>query len=422
MPSLYKNVRTFYYLAMLWNRSLLGVLSAELVSLTGTSMTFVALPWFVLATTGSAARMGWVLAAELAPYGLFGILAGSLVARLGAKRSMLLADAARGPLMLLVPILWWTHHLSFAALLAATFAIGCFASVYTPSSRVILPEVLGEDERLVARGSAILSSGMQLTQILGPVLAGVLIAATSPAAVLVIDAGTYFLSFAVIAAVVRAGKRVEQTGAAKGVLAGIRFLAHDPLLGPLLLVACLVNMVAQGLIVGIQSLAYFHYGANAHVLGFLFGSFGVGALVGALVAQQLAQKADLLKLAAFAMLAMPLPLWLLGIATPWGAALVVVGAFAFFSPLVNAPIIGILTVRTPAALRPKVMSAVMTVALLAGPLGFLIAGQAVSRVSIYTLFLIIAAALTVGSVAFAFVLLRNRAAPDLVAMPDVAHG
>jgi hypothetical protein len=44
--------------------------SAELVSLTGTSMTFVALPWFVLATTGSAARMGWVLAAELAPYGL----------------------------------------------------------------------------------------------------------------------------------------------------------------------------------------------------------------------------------------------------------------------------------------------------------------------------------------------------------------
>jgi MFS family permease len=407
---------------VLGNRSLVGVLAAEIVSLTGTSMTFVALPWFVLATTGSAARMGWVLAAELAPYGLFGILAGSLVARLGAKRSMLLADAARGPLMTLVPILWWTHHLSFAALLAATFAIGSFAAVYTPSARVILPEVLGEDEGLVARGSAILSSGVQLTQILGPVLAGVLIAATSPATVLVIDAGTYFFSFAVIAAVVRAGRRVEQTGAAKGVLAGIRFLAHDPLLGQLLLVACLVNMVAQALIVVMQSLAYFHYSANAHVLGYLFGSFGVGALAGALVAQRIVQKVDLLKLAAFAMLAMPLPLWLLAVAMPWGAALVVVGVFSFFSPLVNAPIIGILTVRTPAALRPKVMSAVMTVALLAGPLGYVSAGQAISRLSIYTLFLIIAAALTVGSVAFALVLLRNRAAPDLVAMPDVAHG
>jgi MFS family permease len=409
-------------MAMLRSRSLLGVLTAELVSLTGTSMTFVALPWFVLATTGSAAKTGWVLAAELAPFAVFGILAGSLVARLGAKRSMLLADAARGPLMTLVPILWWTHHLSFAALLGATFAVGCFSAVYQPSSRLILPEVLGEDERLVARGSAILGSGQQLTQILGPVFAGVLIAATSPATVLVIDAGTYVFSFAVIAVVVRAGKRVEQTGAAKGVLAGIRFLAHDPLLGPLLLAACLVNMLAQALVVGMQSLVYFHYDANAHVLGFLFGSFGVGALAGGLIAQQVAQKADLLKLAAVAMLGMPLPLWLLAVAMPWGAALVVVGVFSFFSPLVNAPIIGILTVRTPAALRPKVMSAVMTVALLAGPLGYVIAGQAISRLSIYTLFIVIAAALTVGSLAFAFVLLRNRATPDIVAMPDVAHG
>jgi hypothetical protein len=244
----------------------------------------------------------------------------------------------------------------------------------------------------------------------------VLIAATSPAAVLVIDAGTYF-SFAVISMLVRAGKRLEQTGAAKGVLAGIRFLARDPLLGPLLLAACLINMLAQALIVGIQSLAYFHYSASAHVLGFLFGSYGVGSLAGALVAQQVAQKADLLKLAAFAMLAMPLPLWLLGIAMPWGAALVVVGVFSFFSPLVNAPMIGILTVRTPPALRPKVMSAVITVALLAGPLGFLLAGQAISRISIYTLFLIIAPALTVGSVAFATILLRHRAAADLAAAP-----
>jgi MFS family permease len=407
---------------MFRNRSILGLISAELVSLTGTSMTFVALPWFVLATTGSTAKVGWVLAAELAPLALFGILSGSLVARLGARRSMLLADAARGPLMTLVPILWWTHHLSFAALLSATFAIGSFAAIYFPSSRLILPEVVGEDERLVARGGAILGGAAQITQILGPVLAGVLIAATSPATVLVVDAGTYVFSFLVIAFAVSGGKRVEQTGAAKGVLAGLRFLAHDPLLGPMLLVACLINMLAQGLIVGVNALAYFHYGANAHVAGFLFGSFGVGALAGALVAQQIAAKVDLLKLAALAMVAMPLPLWLLAIAMPWGAAMVVIGAFAFFSPLVNAPIIGILTVRTPAALRPKVMTAVMTVASIAGPLGFLAAGEAIGRVSIYSVFFVIAASLTVVSVAFALVLLRNRAATDIVALPDVAHG
>jgi hypothetical protein len=64
----------------------------------------------------------------------------------------------------------------------------------------------------------------------------------------------------------------------------------------------------------------------------------------------------------------------------------------------------------------------MTVASIAGPLGFLAAGQVISRVSIYTVILVIAASLTLVSVLFATVLLRNRAAPDLVAMPDVAHG
>jgi hypothetical protein len=55
--------------------------------------------------------------------------------------------------------------------------------------------------------------------------------------------------------------------------------------------------------------------------------------------------------------------------------------------------------------------------LLACPLGFLLAGQAISRISIYTLFLIIAAALTVGSVAFATILLRQRATAALAAAP-----
>src|SRR5205823_8732346 len=149
--------------------------------------------------------------------------------------------------------------------------------------------------------------------------------------------------------------------------AGLRFLMHDSLLDPIMIAACVINFVVQGIIVGLQGLAYFRYDANAHVLGYLFGAFGVGALAGALVAQQLAQRADLLRLAAFAIVAMPLPLFLLSISMPWGVAIVVVGAFAFFIPLVNAAIIGVLTVRTPAALRPKVMTAVLTVATIAVP-------------------------------------------------------
>ena len=121
---------------------------------------------------------------------------------------------------------------------------------------------------------------------------------------------------------------------------------------------------------------------------------------------------------------MPLPLFLLGISMPWGAAMVVVGIFAFFSPLVNAPIFGILTVRTPAALRPKVMTAVMTVATMAGPLGFFGAGEVLRWISVQTLFVVVATAMTLGALAFATVLLRGRegAAPGGVPMADVAHG
>lgn len=408
---------------MLRNRSLLGLLTAELVSLTGSSMTFVALPWFVLATTGSTAKMGWVLAAEMAPVAIFGIPAGTLIARLGGKRTMLLSDAFRGPLLLVIPILHRTGHLSFPALLGTTFAIGIFTAPYFASSRLIVPEVAGEDEQMVASVSAVLAGANQITQLAGPVLAGVLIAATSPATALVVDGCTYVFSFLTIAIVVRAGRRIEATDRAKGVLAGLRFLFADPLLGPLVIAACMVNFVAQGIVLGVQGIAYFRYDANAHVLGFLFGSFGVGALCGALVAQRITQKVDLPKLAAVAIVAMPLPLFLLSPWLPWGAALVVIAAFGFFQPLVNAPVVGMLTVRTPAELRPKVMTAVMTVASMAGPFGFIIAGYVLRHVALGPFFIALPALLTLGGLAFAGVLLRNAGATaDDVAMPSIAHG
>ena len=209
-------------MGLLRNRNLAAVLTAEFVSLTGSAMTYVALPWFVLTTTGSTAKMGWVLAAELLPVGLLGIPAGSLIARLGAKRTMNVADAARAPLMAAVPVLYWTGHLSFPLLLTFTFLIGCFMAPYYASSRLILPEVVGEDEQLVAQGSAFVQAITQLTQLGGPILGGLLISLTSAPAVLIVDAATYAFSFVVIFTFVRVGKRVEQDESSRGLFAGLR--------------------------------------------------------------------------------------------------------------------------------------------------------------------------------------------------------
>ena len=103
---------------ILRNVPLRALLVAEVVSTTGSQMTWLALPWFVLTTTGSPARMTFVMIAELVGATAAGLPAGVLLQRLGARRTMLGADAVRAPLMLLVPALHWTGHLSFVALLA----------------------------------------------------------------------------------------------------------------------------------------------------------------------------------------------------------------------------------------------------------------------------------------------------------------
>lgn len=393
------------------NRSLAGLIAAELVSFTGSSMTFVALPFFVLVTTGSTAKMGWVLGAELLPVAIFGIPAGTLISKLGAKKTMLISDAARGPLMLVIPILHHYGDLSFGALLGTTFAIGIFAAPYFASSRLIVPEVAGEDEQAVASVNAVLSGANQLTQLAGPVLAGVLMGLTSPATVLVVDGCTYVFSFLTIATVVRAGARVQAAAEQKGLLAGLKFLMGDSLLGPMMIAACIINFVAMGIILGVQAIDYFRYAASSYDIAFLFGGFGVGALLGSIVAQQATRKVPLIRLAAISIVCMPLPLFLLAPRTPWPVATVIIAGFAFFTPLVNAPVIGLLTVRTPAALRPKVMTAVMTVASMAGPLGFIVAGYTLRHVALGPFFLGLSALLTLGSLAFASVLLR-RADPE----------
>ncbi|TML56102.1 MAG: MFS transporter [Actinobacteria bacterium] len=395
-------------MGVLRNRSLIGLVTAELVSLTGSSMTFVALPFFVLITTGSTAKMGWALAAEMLPIAIFGIPAGTVIAKLGAKKTMLISDAARGPLLLVIPILHHYGDLSFAALLGTTFAIGIFAAPYFASSRLIVPEVAGEDEQAVASVNAVLSGANQLTQLAGPVLAGVIIGLFGASTVLVVDGCSYIFSFLVILTVVRAGKRVEAAAQQKGVFSGLKFLLGDSLLGPMVIAACAINFVAQGIALGVQAIDYFRYNASGHVVGILFAGFGIGALAGAIVAQQLTQKVPLLKLAAVAIVAMPLPLFLLSPTTPWPAATIIIAGFAFFTPLVNAPVIGILTVRTPAELRPKVMTAVMTVATMAGPFGFIAAGYLLRHVSLGSFFIGLPALLMLASLAFAGVLLRNQ--------------
>src|SRR5919197_1148798 len=218
--------------AVLRNRALLALLGREAISLAGSQMTWVALPWFVLTTTGSATRMAIVVAVEAAALGIVGFAAGNLAARLGPRRTMLIADAARAPLMAAIPALHLLDLLSLPLLLVIVFVVGAFGTPSFASKAAIVPAIVGEDEGAVAEANALLQIATRVPLILGPVLAGVLIGFIGATNVLIVDAATFVVGFLLLAAFVRVGDRVEETDEARGLSAGIRFLLGDRLLRP----------------------------------------------------------------------------------------------------------------------------------------------------------------------------------------------
>jgi MFS family permease len=145
------------------NRALLGLLARDVVSMTGSQMTWLALPWFVLTTTGSASRMAVVLAVESASLALFGFLLGNVATRLGARRTMLAADAVRVPLVAAVPLLHALDALSFPLLLALVAGISAVATPSFASKASILPELVGEDEQRLTEANALLQVANRIT-------------------------------------------------------------------------------------------------------------------------------------------------------------------------------------------------------------------------------------------------------------------
>ena len=85
------------------------------------------------------------------------------------------------------------------------------------------------------------------------------------------------------------------------------------------------------------------------------------------------------RLATLGILAFAVPLWLLPVASSAWIVMAALFVATLFTPLVNGLLIGVLTARTPEALRPKVMTAILSINTLAAPLGFLLAGQILER-------------------------------------------
>ncbi len=398
---------------MLRNRSLAALLAAEIVSTTGSQMTWLALPWFVLLTSGSATRMSLVVAAALIGVAVGAIPGGKLVARIGARRTMMLCDGVRGPVILSLPLLHWAGALTFPMIVAAAFVSGAFSGPSFNAQKIIVPELLGEEESIVGRANALFQAATRLTMLLGPVFAGVLITVLSAPAVLVVDAATFATSLALVGLFVERRRTAVHAEPPASARAGIRFLVRDRLLRVWVLVFAIGDSAWTAFFVAVPVLVVARFGADARVAGWLVASFGIGALIGNGIAFRfLAERARGISVIAAGVMGQALPLWLLTVHFPaavYSAALVASG---IANGIVNPPIHTILTLRVPKALRPGALAAMTAAFTLIQPLGVFIAGPVLQAFGAQPVLVALAVVQTLAMAAIAVTALRERAALD----------
>jgi predicted MFS family arabinose efflux permease len=359
---------------LLRDRSVVALLAAEVISTTGAQMTWVALPWFVLLTSGSATKTTFVAAAEVIGLALFGLPGGRLLARLGARRTMLVCDGARAPLMTVIPVLHWTGGLTFPILLAVAFALGAFAAPYFAAQKLIVPELLGEDEERITEAQALFQAATRATLLAGPALAGILIGIVGATPVLLIDAATYLVSVVLVAAFVPHRPPVPQEGE-HNLRAGLRFIKQDRLLRVWWPTFAVGDAAWTAFFVAVPVLVLTRFGHHPGIVGLLIASFGVGALVGnAISFRFLTRRFQGLAVIAACALGQAVPLWFLWLPLPAIALSALIFASGLANGLVNPSLHAISTLRVPPPLRPNVLSTAMVGWAVVNPLGLFITG------------------------------------------------
>ena len=164
---------------------LVGPLAANAISITGNRITQLAIPWFVLQTTGSVAKTGLAGFFSLLPFVLSSALGGVVVDRLGYRRASIVADLASGTSVLLVPILHATVGLPLPALLALVFAGALLDAPGQTARDALLPDLIEQADMTLERGTSLFDGVSRGANMLGAPLAGVLIALVGPTNALV---------------------------------------------------------------------------------------------------------------------------------------------------------------------------------------------------------------------------------------------
>jgi predicted MFS family arabinose efflux permease len=356
-------------------RVLRPLLLAEVISTTGAQLSLIALPWLVLTTTGSPAKMGWVMAAQLAPVALFGGLGGTWAGRVGPHRWMVLSDLVRGLLVIMIATLYFVGLLFLPVLLTLVFAIGFFEAPYMASQQTILADLVGEDERTLGHASSLFQGAVRTTLLLGPPAAAGMITLFGAPTVLILSTVVY-LAAALL--VLRAVPYTPPTRARRKhtFIEGLRVLCRDRLLLFWTLGTVITEAAWQALFAAIPVLALTRFAGDVRVVGIVAGAFGIGALAGSLLAVpalrrisavNLTYAGKLAQAVAFCGLLVPIT------ETRLVGCLLVAG---LFNGLTNGPAASVRLIRIPGPLRPQILALISAITMVGGTCGLAVGGLA----------------------------------------------
>jgi MFS family permease len=292
-------------------------------SFVGSAFANVALAFAVLDLTGSKADLGYVLAARMVPMLVFLLVGGIWADRLPRHHVMVTSNLVSGGTQAGIAALLFSGHARIWQIAVLAAVNGASSAFFFPASSGIVPQTVPHS--LLQQANALLRLGRNGVYIVGGALAGLVVAATSPAVGIAVDAGTFMLAAVFLGAMrIPSSLRLEATSLASELAEGWREVASRTWLWVIILQFGVVNAIEQGAqsVLG-PAIARDHLHGPAG-WGLVLTAEAIGLVVGGLLLLRLRPRRTLLVATIGFLFTVPL---LFGLAIPLPLPAVAVLAF-----------------------------------------------------------------------------------------------
>jgi len=376
-----------------------GYLVAQAISVTGTRVSMIAIPWLVLTTTGSAVRTGVVAFAEMAPLVVLQVLAGPAMDRLGARRVAITCDLLSVLVVGSVPLAHLLGVLSFPLLVGLVVLAGSLRGPGDAAKHAMLPVLVQQVGMPTERMTGLTGAVERGASMAGAALAGALVALVGAADALVVDAISFLVSGALLwsmtTAVTRrdATRTTGRTSYRSELRSGWDFMRRDRILmgiGVMVAVTNLLDAAWSSVLVPVWAKDAGH---GVQVVGVLGATFGGAAILGSVLAAAHGHRLSryLVYVVAFLLAGVP-RFVVLALDAPMAIVLVVAVAGGFAAGFLNPLLGAVLFERTPEQLMGRVTSMNLAMSWSLIPLGGLLGGLLVTGLGVAPALLVVGGA------------------------------